>query len=167
MAEYSVNLSKIDLKSLGSVEQPDVPYDNYKTGVMSTRDILANILRNIKDPNIAGITHRFSEDKLILSVHAYEFPSDQVLKDMISTMNEVIKWLKKKYKEDTGVTLKLKQVSDAYDVVTAYTTNKKAKITYHLTFDISKNKLDSKMNSLDDVGGYTDRDNDKIEFKLA
>jgi hypothetical protein len=45
------------------------------------------------------------------TVNVYEYPSDQILKDMIDSANECIKFLKKKYKEATGKNLKMKKIS--------------------------------------------------------
>lgn len=142
--------------TVGGVEEPGAAYDNFKTGIMGPRDILANILRNVKDPNVAGVTYKFNGDQLILTINIYDFPSNTNMKDMVGTMNEVIKWLKKKYKEESGKTLKLKKVGENYDVLAAYTIDKKAKMNYTLLFDISGNKDEGEMNSLDDKTGYTD-----------
>ena len=170
MAEYQKNISPKDEKKLGGrdyagVEQPDVDYDNFYSGVMNPRDVVANILRNLKDPNVSGVAYKMYDDKLVLTVNVYEFPSDAVLKDMIGTMNEVIKFLKKRYKGETGKTLKLKKLADIYDVVGAYTTSQKAKIAYHITFEIGKNELDAKTNTLHREIGYDD--DRKPDFKVA
>jgi hypothetical protein len=88
----------------------------------------------------------------VLGVSVYEYPCDTVLKDLVGTINEVIKWLRNKYKAETGKALKLKKLGDNYDVTGAYTVDKKSKITYFLTFDISGNIDDSTTNSLDNHG---------------
>ena len=160
MAEY-----ELKVHNYGGIEEPGVEYDNFKTGVMNPRDILANILRNVKDPDVAGVTYGFQGDKLILTINIYEFPSNNNIKDMVATMNEVIKWLKKKYKEQAGKTLKLKKISDSYDIVAAYTTDKKAKLAYSMIFDISGNKDESEMNSLDSE--YIFDEKRKPDFKFV
>lgn len=150
---------------IGSVQEPDTDYDNFHSGVMNTRDIIQNIIRNLSDVNVSGVTFKFQDDKLILTVNCYEYPNDEVLKDLIGTSNEAIKYLKKKFKDVAGKNLKMKKLGDAYDVVGAYTTNQKAKISYTLTFDIGTNKDDAKVNSLDKENVYDD--NRKPDFKLA
>jgi hypothetical protein len=157
MSEYELDL--------GGVEEPDVSYDNFYSKAMSYNDVLANIFRNLKDPDIAGITHSFQGDYLIVSVHVYEKPNEKIMSDCIPMMKEVVKWVKKKYKEATGKTLKMKQLSDNYDVVGNYTSMQKAKITYTVTFDISANKLDQETNSLDveQMRG----DDHEPDFKIA
>ncbi len=168
--EYQKNITNKQLKQtggtdLGSIQSPDVDYDNFYSGVMNSRDVIQNIIRNLSDPNVSGIAFKFHEDKLILTVNVYEYPSDQILKDMIDSANEAIKYLKKKFKDVTGKNLKMKKISDTYDVVGAYTTNQKAKIAYNLVFDIGKNDLDPKVNTLDKESSYDDKR--KIDFKIA
>ena len=168
--EYQKDITKKREKQtggsdVGGVEQPDVDYDNFYSGVLNTRDVIANIIRNLKDPNASGIAFKFHEDKLIITVNVYEQPSDQILKDMIDTANEAIKFLKKKFKDATGKNLKMKKISDAYDIVGAYTTNHKSKIAYDLVFDIGSNDLGEKTNSLDKENVYDD--DRKPDFKVA
>jgi len=135
------------------VNEPEVPYDNFYSKIMHPRDILANILKNLSDPEVSGITWKFGvqgdKDMFILGITDSCYPSDQVLKDMVATMNEVIKYIKKKYKEVTGVNLKLKKIAESSDNVGAYTVDKKALISFFVTFDISTNKDEAEMNSLD------------------
>ena len=168
--EYQKKISNKQLNQsgvldLGGVQQPDTDYDNFYSGVMNARDVIQNIIRNLSDVNVSGIAFKFHEDKLILSVNVYEFPSDQILKDMIDTANEAIKYLKTKFKDATGKTLKMKKISDTYDTVGAYTSNQKAKITYNLVFDIGKNDLDPKVNTLDKENVYDEKR--KPDFRVA
>jgi len=170
MSEYQKDITKKREKQtggsdVGGVEQPDVDYDNFYSGVMDPRSVIRNIIRNLKDINVSGIAYKFYEDKLVITVNVYEYPSDQILKDMIDTANECIKFLKKKYKDVTGKNLKMKKISDTYDVVGSYTTNHKSKIAYNLVFDIGGNKDEREVNSLDREIKYDD--NRKPDFGVA